>query len=74
MLVNEVLSKMKVEIVGASGLAGLYNPNTIITQKEFRNLYLIGDGIREAKAYEGLMAPRVMIAAGTKLLLYVNYC
>jgi sulfur carrier protein ThiS adenylyltransferase len=64
MLVNEVLSHMKVPIVGASGLAGLYNPNTIVTKKAFGNLYITGDGIHEARAYEGLMAPRVMIAAG----------
>lgn len=64
MLVNEVLTTMKVPIVSASGLAGMYNPNTIVSKKELRNLYLVGDGIHEAKANEGLMAPRVLIAAG----------
>lgn len=63
-LVNTVLSKMKEKkIVAASGMAGYFTSNTIITRKIKENFYLIGDGENEAKPGCGLMAPRVSIAA-----------
>lgn len=64
MLINELLTKLDVPVVSASGLAGLYDPNSIKSRKVFKQLYLVGDGVHEAKEFEGLMAPRVMIAAG----------
>lgn len=64
MLVNVILSETDKPIVSASGMAGLYNPNTIVTKKVMKRLYLSGDGVHEAKAFDGLMAPRVLIAAG----------
>lgn len=64
MLVNEVLVHTDKPIVSASGMAGLYNPNTIQTKQVMTRLFLAGDGVHEAKANEGLMAPRVIIAAG----------
>ncbi len=64
MLVNEILAKTNKPIVSASGMAGLYNPNTIKSKRIMKRLFLIGDGVHEAKAFEGLMAPRVIIAAG----------
>lgn len=64
MLVNEVLTKMTQPIVSGSGMAGLYDPNTIQTKQLGQRLYICGDGVHEAKAFEGLMAPRVIVAAG----------
>jgi sulfur carrier protein ThiS adenylyltransferase len=64
-LINTLLQKMPQKyIVGASGMAGYFSNNTIVTKKVRNNFYLIGDGISEAKPGCGLMAPRVSIAAG----------
>jgi sulfur carrier protein ThiS adenylyltransferase len=49
--------------VGASGLAGYGDNNSIITQKVHDNVYIIGDGKSAAGPGQGLMAPRVGIAA-----------
>ena len=49
--------------VGASGLAGYGENNTILTQKIHKNVYIIGDGTSAAGPGHGLMAPRVGIAA-----------
>lgn len=63
-LVNTVLSKMKdKKIISASGMAGYFSSNSIVTRKIKNNFYLIGDGENEAKPGCGLMAPRVAIAA-----------
>lgn len=49
--------------VGASGLAG-FDANDLITTKKIRhNVYVVGDGEAEAKPGQGLMAPRVGLAA-----------
>jgi len=49
--------------VGASGLAG-YDANDLITTRMVRrNVYVVGDGVAEARPGQGLMAPRVGIAA-----------
>ena len=65
MLVNTLLCTMpKVTVVAASGLAGYGSNNEIITRRVSRRLYLVGDTISEAKPGNGLMAPRVAIAAG----------
>jgi len=50
-------------VVAASGVAGHGPSNTIRTRKAAGNLYLTGDGTSEARPGEGLMAPRVGIAA-----------
>lgn len=64
LLVNTVLSKMKnKKIVAASGMAGYFSSNSIVTKKIKENFYLVGDGENEAKPGCGLMAPRVAIAA-----------
>ena len=64
LLVNVVLSKMKdKKIVAASGMAGYFSSNTIVTKKIKDNFYLVGDGENEAKPGCGLMAPRVAITA-----------
>lgn len=63
-LVNTVLSRMPdKKIVAASGLAGYFSSNSIITQKIRDNLYIVGDNKSESKPGCGLMAPRVGIAA-----------
>jgi sulfur carrier protein ThiS adenylyltransferase len=53
----------EVPVVAASGVAGYGPSNTVITRRAMRNLYLIGDGNAEARPGQGLMAPRVGIAA-----------
>jgi sulfur carrier protein ThiS adenylyltransferase len=49
--------------VGASGLAGFGENNKITTRKLFPGVYLVGDFETAAGVGEGLMAPRVGIAA-----------
>lgn len=50
-------------LVGASGLAGYGSSGTISVQKLGRSLYIIGDLETAAQPGQGLMAPRVGIAA-----------
>lgn len=50
-------------LVAASGLAGHAAANTIVTSRAGRNFYLVGDGTTAAGPGQGLMAPRVGIAA-----------
>jgi sulfur carrier protein ThiS adenylyltransferase len=49
--------------VGASGLAGYGDNNLILTNKIRDGVYLVGDRETAARPGEGLMAPRVGIAA-----------
>ena len=64
MLVNTLLSSdTETVVVAASGLAGYGPNNTISTQKIAGRLYLVGDNVSEARPGNGLMAPRVGIAA-----------
>ena len=64
MLVNRVLEAMPDStIVAASGLAGYESNNSITTRRISRRLYLVGDTVSEAQPGNGLMAPRVGIAA-----------
>jgi sulfur carrier protein ThiS adenylyltransferase len=64
MLVNTILETLhKCRIVAASGLAGFGSNNSIATRKVTDRLYMIGDKISEAAPGNGLMAPRVGIAA-----------
>lgn len=64
MLVNRVLEVMpQSRVIAASGLAG-YGPNdSITTLKVSSRLYVVGDTVSEARPGNGLMAPRVGIAA-----------
>lgn len=65
MLVDTVLSEMPgCCVVAASGVAGHDDNNSITTRKLASRLYLVGDGVSEARPGNGLMAPRVAIAAG----------
>lgn len=64
MLVNCVLEVMPQScVVAASGMAGYGENNSIATLKISSRLYVIGDTVSEAKPGNGLMAPRVGIAA-----------
>ncbi len=64
MLVNTVLELMPAAtIFAASGLAGYGSNNSIRTSRISSRLYLTGDGESEARPGNGLMAPRVGIAA-----------
>jgi len=64
MLIEEFLSRFpEIPLVAASGVAGYAPSNTITTRHITRNLYLVGDGETGARPGEGLMAPRVGIAA-----------
>lgn len=51
-------------IVAASGVAGYASSNTVETRKMMDNVYIVGDLTSEAKVGQGLMAPRVVVAAG----------
>ena len=53
----------QIPLVAASGMAGYASSNSIITRKVANNLYLCGDGVTAAQPGQGLMAPRVGIAA-----------
>lgn len=65
-------------LVAASGLAGFGPANSIRTRRVGRNFYLVGDETSAARPGEGLMSPRVGVAAHhqancvLRLLLGVN--
>jgi sulfur carrier protein ThiS adenylyltransferase len=64
MLAQTFLSRIPGKpLVMGSGMAGFGPSNTVITERAATNLYLIGDGETAARPGEGLMAPRVGIAA-----------
>lgn len=64
MLVNRVLEALpRCSVVAASGVAGHGPNNSIVTRSAARRLYLVGDTVSEAAPGNGLMAPRVGIAA-----------
>ena len=53
----------QIPLVAASGMAGFAPSNMIATRRVANNLYLCGDGVTAARPGQGLMAPRVGIAA-----------
>lgn len=64
MLVNTALEQLpETTVIAASGVAGYGPNNSIVTRKIGNRLYLVGDGCSEAAPGNGLMAPRVGIAA-----------
>jgi len=64
MLIDAVLRGMEgIPVVAASGLAGFGPADRIATHRRAKNLYVIGDEVTEARPGEGLMAPRVGVAA-----------
>jgi len=64
MLVESFLgARPGIPLVAASGMAGCGPANTVVTRRIGRNLYLVGDGETAARPGEGLMSPRVGVAA-----------
>jgi len=64
MIISGFLCKVPdTPLVAASGLAGFGPSNTIVTEHVARHLYVVGDGCSAAQPGQGLMAPRVGIAA-----------
>lgn len=64
MLTNTVLERLQGKfLVGASGMAGYGDSNSIRTRKILPNYYLCGDGVSDVHTCGGLMAPRVMLCA-----------
>ena len=59
-------------LVTASGLAGYSSSNLIKTKQLSRNIFLCGDNKNEGNEKNGLMAPRVIIAAGHQANLTVE--
>lgn len=53
----------EIPLVAASGLAGYAPSNTVTTEQVANHLYVVGDGCTAAQPGQGLMAPRVGIAA-----------
>lgn len=51
-------------LITASGLAGYSSSNLIKTNSLSKNIFICGDNRNEGNEKNGLMAPRVMIAAG----------
>ncbi len=64
MALQTVLTALpEIGYVGSSGLAGYGSNNAIVTRRLRPRVYLVGDGEAEAAPGQGLMAPRVGIAA-----------
>lgn len=59
-------------LITASGLAGFSSSNLIKTNKLSKNIFLCGDNKNEGNAKNGLMAPRVLIAAGHQANMAVS--
>jgi sulfur carrier protein ThiS adenylyltransferase len=59
-------------IIGASGLAGYGENNSIQTRRLSDRAYIVGDLVSAAVPGRGLMAPRVSVAAGQQANLAVS--
>ena len=59
-------------VIGASGLAGYGRSNTIQTMRLGEKVFMVGDLTSAAEPGRGLMAPRVLIAAGHQANLTVQ--
>ncbi|KAA0258932.1 sulfur carrier protein ThiS adenylyltransferase ThiF [Deferribacter autotrophicus] len=60
-------------IIGASGVAGIYDTSLLKIERLGKNVYVVGDFVNEAKPGEGLMATRVAVAANMQANLAVRY-
>jgi sulfur carrier protein ThiS adenylyltransferase len=56
-------ARPRTPLVAASGLAGYHSSNSIVTRSAGQTLVLVGDGNAAAVPGQGLMAPRVGVAA-----------
>jgi sulfur carrier protein ThiS adenylyltransferase len=59
-------------MIGASGMAGYGDSNSIQTMKLGEKIYMVGDFVTAAEPGRGLMAPRVGIAAHHQANLVVS--
>jgi sulfur carrier protein ThiS adenylyltransferase len=59
-------------VIGASGVAGYGDSNSIQTRKLGQRIFLVGDLAKAAQPGQGLMAPRVGIAAHHQANLVIN--
>ena len=62
----------KVYLIGASGMAGYGDSNSIRTMKVGERIFMVGDFVTAAEPGRGLMAPRVGIAAHHQANLVVS--
>jgi sulfur carrier protein ThiS adenylyltransferase len=62
-LTEYVLSKMDIPLVAVSGIAGYRDMDKLVCRCRLSKLFLIGDGTSAARPGQGLMAPKVGIAA-----------
>jgi len=62
----------KVYMIGASGMAGYGDSNSIQTMKVGEKIFMVGDFVTAAEPGRGLMAPRVGIAAHHQANLVVS--
>jgi sulfur carrier protein ThiS adenylyltransferase len=73
MLIETVaVSLPETYIIGASGLAGYGDSNSIKSRKLGEKIYIIGDLVKAAEPGRGLMAPRVGVAANHQANLTVS--
>lgn len=73
MLIETVSDAMpETYLIGASGLAGYGENNSIQTRQLSDRVYIVGDLVSAAVPGRGLMAPRVSIAAGQQANLAVS--
>ena len=65
MLAETLLEQLtETVVVAASGMAGYFSSNSIVTKRRFSRLYVCGDMENGPGQGSGLMAPRVQICAG----------
>jgi len=62
-LIETMLIRSKIPLVAASGMAGSLSSNTIVTTKMRERFYLCGDKRTDSQDVNGLMVPRVLVAA-----------
>ncbi len=63
MLISEALNIDNLFIIGASGVAGLFDTDLFRTRQVANKCIIVGDFVNEAKQGLGLMATRVAVAA-----------
>ena len=74
MMILETVAEFLPDVyaIGASGLAGYGDSNTIQTRRIGENIFMIGDMEKAAGPGQGLMAPRIGIAAHHQANLVVS--
>lgn len=74
MLINECVKHFPDKcIIGASGVAGVFDTESLKINKIGENIYIVGDMVNDARPGCGLMATRVAVAANIQANLAVRY-